>query len=250
MSQYVFGTGQLFATPIGGGAALRFGALQDVSVDFAGDIKMLYGQYQFPLDSARGKTKVEWKAQSANIDVTAFNTLFFGQTETTGDELVQVLNEPASIPATGPYTISVAHAANFYQDLGVSFSSDGSQLKQVASGPTTGQYSVAAGVYTFAAADTGKGVLINYMYESASTGGSLEIGNQLMGSTPRFKLILSQTYGGKTFTLILYSNVTDKLNLPLKMEDYLMAEMSGSAFADANNRVARITTTSINGGGL
>ncbi len=34
----------------------------------------------------------------------------------------------------------------------------------VASSPTTGQYSVATGVYTFAAADTGKTVVLNYSY--------------------------------------------------------------------------------------
>src|SRR3954463_6525269 len=100
MSQYMFGTGQLFATPVGGGAPLRFGALQDVSVDFNGDIKQLYGQYQFALDVARGKTKIEWKASSGNIDCNAFNQVFFGETVETGDQLKQVINETSAIPAT------------------------------------------------------------------------------------------------------------------------------------------------------
>lgn len=98
MSQYVFGTGQLFATPVGGGAPLRFGALQDVMVDFSGDIKELFGQYQFALDVARGKTKIEWKATTGNIDAMAFNEIFFDQTLTTGDQLQQVFNEAASVP--------------------------------------------------------------------------------------------------------------------------------------------------------
>lgn len=250
MSQYVFGTGQLFATPVGGGAPLRFGALQDISVDFSGDIKQLFGQYQYALDVARGKTKIEWKASSGNIDVNAFNQVFFGGSVAGGDELIQVINEAGTIPAT-PFQLTASHGANFVMDLGVYYSATGLPLKQIPSGtPTTGQYKVsAAGVYTFAAADTTLGVLLNYLWDSASTGGSLIVTNQLMGNTPRFQLVLSQQYEAQNFTLLLYSNVCEKLTLPLKQDDYLIADLSGQAFADAANRVARITTTSIAGGG-
>jgi hypothetical protein len=249
MSQYVFGTGQLFATPVGGGAPLRFGALQDVSVDFNGDIKQLFGQYQYALDTARGKTKIEWKASTGNIDVEAFNQLFFGETVDAGNQLLQVINEAATIPAT-PFEVTVAHAADFVMDLGVYSATTGLPLQQVASAPTTGQYSVsAAGVYTFAAADTTLPMLFNYLWEDAAAGGSIDLSNQLMGTTPKFQLVLSQVYDAKTFTLLLYSNVAEKLSLPLKQDDYLIAEMSGQAMADAANRVARITTTSTDGGG-
>jgi hypothetical protein len=164
MSQYVFGTGQLFATPVGGGAPLRFGALQDVSVDFNGDLKMLHGQYQYALDVARGKSKIEWKASSGNIDVNGFNQIYFGNEVTTGNELIQVFGEAAAIPAT-PFEITVAHASDFFMDLGVYDAVTGLPLLQVASSPATGQYSVSvAGVYTFAAADTLDNVLINYLY--------------------------------------------------------------------------------------
>jgi hypothetical protein len=250
MSQYVFGTGQLFATPVGGGAPLRFGALQDVSVDFSGDIKMLHGQYQFALDVARGKTKVEWKASSGNIDVASFNQLFFGEVVDEGDELVQVINETGSVPAMSTYTVTAAQGANFFMDLGVYLAADGTPLQQVATTPGDGEYTVSvAGVYTFNAAQASAGVLLNYLYESASTGGSIDLSNQLMGSTPRFQLVLSQVYNAKTFTVLLYSNVAEKLSLPLKQDDYLIAEFSGQAFADEAGRVARLTSTSILGGG-
>lgn len=249
MSQYVFGTGQLFATPVGGGAPLRFGALQDVSVDFAGDTKTLFGQYQFPLDAARGKTKVEWKAGTANVDVNGYNTIFFGGTVATNDELLQIFNEPGTIPAT-PFQVTVVHAADFYLDLGVYDAITGTPYKQVASAPATGQYTVTSlGVYTFAAADTTKTVLINYLYQSTTTGGTLTITNNLMGTTPTFQLVLSQVYKAKTFTLVLYSNIADKLSMPLKMDDYLIGELSGQAFANSANQIGRMTTTSITGGG-
>jgi hypothetical protein len=250
MSQYVFGTGQLFATPVGGGAPLRFGALQDVNVDFSGDIKPLFGQYQYPLDVARGKTKIEWKASTGNVDVNAFNQIFFGQTVANGDELLQAINEAGTVPAMTTYTVTATHGANFIMDLGVYLAATGAPLKQVASAPAAGEYTVSiAGVYTFNSAQASAGVLLNYLYESASTGGTLTVNNALMGNTPKFQLVLSQLYEGKTFSLLLYSNVADKLTLPLKQDDFLMADLSGQAFADAANRVARLTTTSIVGGG-
>lgn len=250
MTQYVFGTGQLFSTPVGGGAPLRFGALQDVSVDFSGDIKQLFGQYQYALDVARGKAKIEWKAGAGNVDVAFYNSIFFNQTVEEGDELAQVFNETGTVPAMSTYTVTVANAANFYMDLGVYYATSGLPLVQVASGPAAGEYSVSAsGVYTFAAGDASAALLFNYLWEKSSTGGSLEIGNQLMGSAPRFQLVLSQLYDAKQFTLILYSNVAEKLSLPLKQDDYLIGEINGQAMADSANRVARLTTTSITGGG-
>lgn len=252
MSQYVFGTGQLFATDVDGASPMRFGALQDVSVDFSGDIKELYGQYQFALDVARGKTKIEWKASSGNIDVEAFNRVFFDQKVTADAELVQVFNEEATVPAMTAYTVTVANASGFYQDLGVYYEQSGLPLTQIATGtPSIGQYKVdyATGVYTFAAADASKAMLFNYLYESNDSGGSLEITNQLMGATPKFRLVLSQLYDGKSFTLVLYKAVSDKLSLPLKQDDYLIGEMSGNAQADDAGRIGRITTTSVGGGG-
>lgn len=249
MTQYVFGTGQLYATPVGGGAPLKFGALQDVSIDLSADIKELYGQYQFALDTARGKTKVEWKASSGNIDATAFNEVYFGQIVDAGDELLQVFNETGTVPAMAAYTVTVANGAAFVMDLGVYFATSGLPLRQVPSAPAAGEYSVSAiGVYTFNVAQASAALLFNYLYEGTN-GGTLTISNQLMGSTPKFQLVASQVYDGKSFTIILYSAVADKLSLPLKQDDYLIAELSGSAHADAANRVLKLSTSSISGGG-
>lgn len=243
MTQYNFGTGQLHGTLSTGASPLRFAALQDVSIDFSGDIKQLHGQYQFPLDVARGKTKIEGKIGSGNVDVEQFNSFFFGQTVSTG-EVKQVNNEAASVPGT-PFTVTVSNAANFRQDLGVYFASTGAPLKQVPSAPAAGQYSVnsTTGVYTFNATDTLKDVLISYLYASSATGQTLEIGNPLMGFTPKFQLIASQLHNGKTFTVVLYQVVVDKLSLPLKMDDYTITEMGFQAQANPAGIVGYISTT-------
>jgi Conserved hypothetical protein 2217 (DUF2460) len=73
------------------------------------------------------------------------------------------VEENGTIPATpGPYTITVAQAAAFVEDLGVT--KGGVPMTPVASAPAAGQYSVAAGVYTFNAADEDDAVVISYRY--------------------------------------------------------------------------------------
>jgi hypothetical protein len=73
-----------------------------------------------------------------------------------------VQGETVTIPTT-PYQITALQANGTWgQDDGLTIA--GVAGVPVASAPTTGQYSVSAGVYTFAAADTGKAVVLNYSY--------------------------------------------------------------------------------------
>lgn len=80
---------------------------------------------------------------------------------------VLVPNEAHNIPAN-PYQVTVTNAASFGIDQGVTYAVGGAALTLIASGtPAAGQYTVtSAGLYTFAAADTGKGVLINYITDA------------------------------------------------------------------------------------
>lgn len=240
--QFSFGTGQLFSLPVGGGAPLKVSALQDVSVDFSGDLKELYGQNQFALDVARGKTKIACKAGSGVIDVDLYNSLFFGATTTTGQKK-QAFNEAGTVPAT-PFQVTVANGANFYLDLGVVVASTGVALKQVASAPATGQYSVSnVGVYTFAAADTGMNVLITYLWTDTASGKTLQITNNLMGNTPKFQAVLSEVYESKFVTLVLYSCVSSKLNMPLKQDNYTISEFDFSAQDNGSGTVGFLSVS-------
>lgn len=253
MSQYLFGTGQVFTVPVGGGNPLRLGALQDVSVEFSGDIKVLHGQYQFPLAVARGKSKVEGKIGTANIDVSAFNAIYFGQQAgVQSGTKRQAINEAGAVPVSpGPYTVTVANGANFYLDLGVTLVSSATPLKQVSTAPATGEYSVdqSTGVYTFNAAQAGAAVLFNYMYEDSAAGGTLELTNQLMGIAPYFQLVASQIFDNKVFTLVLYKVTSEKLSLPLKQDDFTIPEIDWQAQANDAGSIGFISTTSISGGG-
>lgn len=243
MTQYVFATGDLFATPVGGGAPFKFGALQDVSVDFSADVKQLFGQYQFPLDVARGKTKIEGKAATGNVNASAFNTFYFNQTVTAGQTL-RAINESHAVPTGATFAATHTGANIFYQDLGLYDAVTGDQLTQVATGPSgANEYIVSSvGIYTLGTGPRANAVLANYLYDDAS-GNTLDIGNPLMGDTPKFRMILSQTYNGKTFTLVLYSCTAEKLSLPLKQDDYLIADLTFQAQANDANQVGFITTT-------
>lgn len=77
-----------------------------------------------------------------------------------------VTAEAGTIPASpGPYQVTAAQVYGAWaQDDGVKNATTGVALTKITGTPATGQYSVAAGVYTFAAADTGVAVQLSYSY--------------------------------------------------------------------------------------
>jgi hypothetical protein len=110
--QYGFGSGVLYGlrTDIVGSTPIKFGTLQDVSVDFNGEIKELFGQLQYPVDTARGKTKIQGKAKFAQISALAFNSLFFGESMVSGQTL-PISNEAQVVTAGSPTIIDTNASA-------------------------------------------------------------------------------------------------------------------------------------------
>jgi hypothetical protein len=243
--QVSFGSGSLVGIPSGSNPTpAPFGVLQSVDIDFGFTLKELYGQLQSPVAVARAAQKITGKAAVAQISARAFNTMFFNQTLTTSSGILQKNNETGTIPApSGPYTITVANSATWSTDLGVFFSATGVQLVRVASGPTTGQYSVAAGVYTFAAADASLGVYISYLYTTASGASKITIGNDFMGAGPTFQINLAETYNSKVLNLQLNACTSGKLAMPFKNQDFTIMNFEFEAYADASNTVGYITTS-------
>lgn len=76
-----------------------------------------------------------------------------------------VQGEAAAVPASAPFTVTAyASYGPWASDLGVRYAATGLALTPVTGAPIGGQYSVANGVYRFAAADAGAALLINYGY--------------------------------------------------------------------------------------
>lgn len=72
-----------------------------------------------------------------------------------------LVEEADAVPTASPYQITPAPPAPFSCDVSVSYA-DGAALERVVGSPTQGQYRVAAGSYSFNAADAGAAVAISY----------------------------------------------------------------------------------------
>lgn len=240
-----FGTGVLFMLPNAGNLAAnptpyKLAALQSAQVDFKSSLKKLYGQNQFPIAKARGTIDVSCKAKLKSFDVSAINQLYLGQTVSPGKTVIAD-DEAANVPAATPFTVTVANAATFVTDFGVRDATTGAQLQAVASAPATGEYSVANGVYTFAAADEGKAVLISYSYTtSLTTATTVAIKNQLMGYAPEFRAFLYNTFRGKYFGIELYNCTMGNLSIPTKQDDFWEMDVDFDACTDASDTLGKI----------
>jgi hypothetical protein len=243
--QFGFGSGVMFAVrkDVANATPVRFGAMQNVSIDFSGDTKMLYSQAQYPIDVARGKVKISGKAQIAQISAAIFNTIFFGGTLAAGQTLISY-NESITIATV----VAAANAgAAFVDDLGPQFQaqtngSNSGPLTLVASSPAAGQYSVSNGTYTFASGDAAKLAYLNYSY-TVTTGMTVTGGNPFMGNTPYFTAEFSDTFEGGNITLKLYRCVGTSISLPTKIDDFYVSDFAFDAFADASNNTFLFTTT-------
>jgi len=240
MATYQFGAGSLWGVDSSGNA-IQFGTLQEASIETSFNTKELYGSTQFPVAVARGTGKVTGKAKFAQINGEIYNSLFFGANMVTG-QVLTANGEAGSIPASSPYTVTVTNSATYSEDLGVKFSDTGLPLTKVSSSPATGQYSVSAGVYTFAAADTGKGVAISYTYTNSTTGKKIVVTNQLLGTTPFFKIYFTAIYNGKSVNYQLAKCTSSKLSFATKLEDFAVPEFDFAAFADDSGKVMTIST--------
>ena len=202
-----------------------FGQLQDVSLQDTFTEKMLYGHGSAALRSFRGQRKVEGKAKSANINGSLFAELFHGTKATTGS-VHPAFGEAHTVPAVTTYTITVNNSAEFAEDYGVSYAATGAPLELVTTAPTQGQYSVAAGVYTFAAADASAAVIINYTYTS-TTGLTVAVPTNPQQEAPYFEIFLANpTDGG--YGKRLYKCASSKLNMDFKQGDIVIPEFDFS----------------------
>jgi hypothetical protein len=240
---YNFGAGSFFAIPAGSSTPIRFGSLQESSVDFSASLKEAVGQYQYALAIGRGQIKVTGKAKQLQISAATYNSLFFNQTLATG-ATTAAIDEVGTVPAATPWTVNVANKLTWTRDLGVRYAATGLPLTPVASGPTVGQYSVAAGVYTFSTADAGAGVLLCYMY-TLTTGYTITLANQLMGAAPAFMAIFTGTFSGQFTTIVLNSVATNKLTAwGTKLEDFTIPEFDFVASVDQTNTLGLLSCSS------
>lgn len=242
-----FGSGVLFGKPVAGNeptnpTPYKFGVLQECTVDFKGDLKKLFGQYQFPVATARGKLDVGIKGKLAVFDPNMLNQLYFAQASTVGYALI-VDGESHSINANTK-TITVSNIP-IDTDWGIQDSVTGQNFIAVpnaASLTATGQYTVnlTTGVYTFFDSNGGVNVKSSYTYLVNSTGVTIPLTNQLMGYAPELEMLLYNKFRNKYFAVQLNDVTLGSLSIPSKLEDFWVSDFDGSANADASNSIGKL----------
>jgi hypothetical protein len=241
--QYSFGSGVLYGRSIDtvNATPVRFGALQGVSLDFSFTVKELYGSFQFPIALGRGTGKITGKADFAQINAQAYNDLFFGTGNVATGALRTAVGETATVTAN---IVTASHNSTFVNDLGVIRSSDGAVFTKVANVPVGTQYAcnTSTGVYTFNASQANAGVAISYTYNDANSGKQISITNQLLGTSPQFAAVFTETFNGKSMTIALNACMSSKLSMSTKLEDFTIPAFDFMAFADASNNIGTINT--------
>jgi hypothetical protein len=231
---FIFGSGALIGTPQGANPTpINFGLVQEVTIDESATLKSLFGQNRRALAVGAGTIKTTGKAKTAKISGLAMGSLYYGVAPVVG-QVGTSFGEAGTIPAVSTYTITVANSANWTVDQGVIYAATGLPLKRVASAPAIGQYSVAAGVYTFAAADASKAVLLSYNYTISASGTSILINNPLLGATVSFGALLfgldpTTSLG---YSLQLYNCVSSKFAFGTKLEDFVQPEFDFECFVN------------------
>lgn len=226
-------------------------ALQDFSIDVDWTVKDLRGQYQMALAQARSQQAITGKMTFAAVQGRLLSDIAFGVTPVSG-QLATAYAEAGTVPATTTYTVTVANALNFVDDLGVISATTGQPFNRVTTPTNSGEYSVnlGTGVYTFSAPDASAAVVLAYLWNQTTTGFQLPLKNQLQGITPTFKLTYANPIspgppggGGQSLPLGVRLNACTltKLSLPYKVDDWLMQEFDFVAMADAAQNVGTIS---------
>lgn len=245
-----FGTGLLYATPVGGNLPINPTPisllLQEASVDFKGDLKKLFTQYQFPIATARGKVDVTGKAKIVNYDPDPINQLFWAQSIAVGVE-VPVDRELAGIPAASPFTVFVTNNATFAVDHGVSYTNGTNIGQQFLNVGTTTPNTAATyivnttqGKYTFSSLDNTLGVAISYTYSNTSRGKTITLTNQTMGYAPVCTVDFFANFRGKLLGIRLNACTFGSWTYPSKLEDFWVSDVTFDANVDSANNLGKI----------
>jgi hypothetical protein len=239
-----FGSGLLFGKPVAGNLAAnptpyKFGVLQEVDVQFKGDLKKLYGQKQFAVATARGKLECSIKGKIAVFDVGMLNQLYFAQSAVAVGYDKLSPDEQVVICVT-TNTATVAHNP-IVDDWGMQDSS-GQQYQNTTNvlAIAANQYFVnlTSGVYTVNGA---VGTLrISYSYNQNTTGTTITLSNQLMGYAPELKMFLYNSFRNKYLALALNDVTLGTISMPSKLEDFWISDFDGNANADANDTLGKL----------
>lgn len=208
---------------------------QDMSIDFKQATKSLFGEKKFAVAVAAGEMEVTGKVTMGAPNPRMLGDYLFNTSSSAG-QILEADKEAGVVPASSAYTVTVANSAHFTTNLGV-MKSDGTVMVCVASGPTAGQYSYAAGVYTFAAADANANVLISYLYTNSTQGETLALANSAQGPAGAFTGVMCFLWGAQMDVLTLNNCIAQDAGFSTKQGDFDKPTFGFMAAVDTNDNL-------------
>lgn len=252
-----FGAARLYATNSSGQRFL-YAEMSNLSVQFKQDLKEYYSEKTFAAGVANGHTSIDLTAEHYKLSLATIAT-DWGLSAPSASTDATVMDEPGTIPATSTYTVTVANAAQMIANTDVVYvthTASNGDLYDVLYTRTSGapaagiSYSVAAGVFTFAAGDASLPVKITYDY--TNTAGSLiTLSNVFQNSGTPYKMRMikqdtSPIDGSKGLFIVTLNAVrAGGLTLPSKENEWNVYKREMKAFADQSGTVATFQFISI-----
>jgi hypothetical protein len=229
---------------------INIGFAQEITYSEKATLKSLYGTSKRALAVAGGTIKSSIKVKAARISLKALNAAYYGGTLNTG-MIVSVIGGytpgtvATAIPAT-PFTITPVlptayGTGTWVADRGVVNATTGLPMTAVTGTPNAGQYSVAAGVYTFSSADhsSGYSVLISSDFSETTVGQSILVANQPLGQIVSVGAVITALDPTTNLqaSLQIFNIAFTSLDLGTKPEDFEMPDLEGECFVNAAGNI-------------
>jgi hypothetical protein len=216
--------------------------LQEVSCEFKGDTKDLFGQGIFAVDTFDGKVTVSGKGKIIAPPPSLIGPLFFGSTPKQG------LNRPVQNEEQAPVATLIPNNPTATINLGVinGDTGDPMSLYEGVGAPPIGSYTftpasssspVTSAAYKFNPSEPASVVWLNYVWPDLVNGETLDLMNMPMGTRPRQNMYMFNKYRGKTVALILNQVVLGSFSIASKLEDHWLSDFDFKACCDFSNKL-------------
>jgi hypothetical protein len=216
----IFGAGRFFGiNNVSNPTPMVGGVMQDQTITIKRSTKSLYGEGSLAADVCGADIEVTGKITLGASSVRIVSDMMFGNAANDG-QILQANQEAGQVPASSTYIVTVANSEDWTVDLGVRDLVTGLPMTRVASGPAAGQYAVAAGVYTFAAADASLKVSVSYLYTNSEAGKSVSLINQPMGNFGNFTAVMVFPWSNEQDILTLNNCLASDHEIASKGGDY------------------------------
>ncbi len=238
-----FGAGRVFMTAnLVNPTPARALVPQSQGLDFKRKVESLFGEKQLAIAVGSGQMEVTGKVEYSSAQARIIADILFGVPASTGS-YAESDKEAGAVAAATPFILTTVNAASWLFDLGVIASVSGTIYSRVASGSEVAgkSYSVANGIYTFAAGDAGLAMLISYAYTVTTTGEQITLTNQLQGQTGNFQAVHVLPWGTLQDMFVLYNCTASSGGLSMKQSGFATQTLDYTASTNTNDQLGVAT---------